>query len=56
MGNRYGENNLESLEDALKDNIQSLDDLIMYLQEKDTATSEELRGGDREDDLTDEMR
>lgn len=53
---QYGHSNMESLEDALKDNIQSLDDLIIYLQEKDTGPDDMLQGGDREGDLTDGMR
>lgn len=56
FADQYGNSNMDSLEDALKDNIQSLDDLVIYLQEKDAGPDDILQGGDREGDLTDGMR
>ena len=53
---RYGKQSLEQLEEALKENIQALGDLVMYLQEKQSISESELLGGDKQGDLTDSMR
>lgn len=53
---RFGSQSLEQLEEALKENIQALGDLVMYLQEKQALSEDELTGGDKEGDLTDSMR
>lgn len=53
---RFGAQSLDQLEDALKENIQALGDLVMYLQEKQSLSDDELMGGDKDGDLTDNMR
>jgi hypothetical protein len=51
---RYGKQNLAQLEDALKDNIRSLGDLVNYLRDK-TVQDEEGNDDDETDDLSQEM-
>lgn len=52
---RYGKQNIEGIEDSLKDNIRSLGDLIIYLKEK-TSTADETVSVDRDkQDLSDGM-
>ena len=51
---RYGKQNLDQIEDSLKDNLQSLGDLVIYLKEK-TITAEQAIGQDQGDDLSKDM-
>lgn len=51
---RYGKQNMAQLEDALKDNIRSLGDLVNYLRDK-TVQDEEGSDDDETDDLSQEM-
>lgn len=51
---RYGRQNLGQLEDALKDNIRSLGDLVNYLRDK-SVQDEEGNDDDETDDLSQEM-
>ena len=51
---RYGKQNLAQLEDALRDNIRSLGDLVNYLRDK-TVQDEEGADDDETDDLSQEM-
>lgn len=53
---RYGKQSLEQLEEALRENVQALGDLVMYLQEKQSISESALLGGDKQGDLTDSMR
>ncbi len=52
---RFGSQSLDQLEESLKENIQSLGDLVMYLQEKSVMAESDLAGGDQEGDLTDTL-
>lgn len=51
---RYGKQNMPQLEDALKDNIRSLGDLVNYLRDK-SVQDEEGTDDDETDDLSQEM-
>lgn len=51
---RYGKQNMAQLEDALKDNIRSLGDLVNYLRDK-SVQDEEGTDDDETDDLSQEM-
>lgn len=51
---RYGKQNLDQIEDSLKDNLQSLGDLVIYLKEK-TITADQAIGQDQGDDLSKDM-
>lgn len=52
---RYGRQNMDSIEDSLKDNIRNLGDLVIYLQEH-SATADETVAKDRDpEDLSDDM-
>ena len=53
FADRYGTQNLPSIEDALKDNMKRLGDLVIYLQEKTITADEALDSA--EGDLTREM-
>lgn len=52
---RYGKQNLAQIEDSLKDNLQSLGDLVIYLKEKDISSDESLGLDDKGDDLTKDL-
>lgn len=52
---RYGKQNMDSIEDSIKDNIQSLGDLVMYLKEKTVSADEALANSNQGDDLTKDM-
>lgn len=52
--NRYGKQNLDQIEDSLKDNLQSLGDLVIYLKEK-TITAEQAFDADQGDDLSSDL-
>jgi len=52
---RYGKQNMESIEDSLRDNLRNLGDLVIYLKEK-TTTADEAVSIDRDkEDLSDDM-
>ena len=51
---RYGKQNLDQIEDSLKDNLQSLGDLVIYLKEK-TITAEQALDADQGDDLSKDL-
>lgn len=51
---RYGKQNLNQIEDSLKDNLQSLGDLVIYLKEK-TVTADETLEMDQGDDLSKDL-
>ena len=51
---RYGKQNMPQLEDALKDNIRALGDLIGYLHDKSVKDTDEAED-DTDDDLGQEM-
>jgi hypothetical protein len=51
---RYGKQNMPQLEDALKDNIRAIGDLIGYLRDKSVQDSDE-NDEDNDDDLGQEL-
>ena len=54
FSDRYGKQNLEQIEESLKDNLQSLGDLVIYLKEK-SVTSDDALGFDQENDLSKDL-
>lgn len=51
---RYGKQNLNQIEESLRDNLQSLGDLVIYLKEK-TVSADEALETDKGDDLTKDL-
>jgi hypothetical protein len=52
---RYGKQNMEGIEEALRENIRSLGDLITYLKEKTVSSEEDFGTDERDDDLSKDM-